>query len=292
MTSHIQHCADHLRQTDYGRYIAALMLEPRLRDAAFVLYAFHAKIREIPALISDPMPGEIRIQWWLDNITQKTPLSGDPLARALQELIVKYQVPVERFERLLQAHIFDLYSDPVTDRRTLETYLGETFSCLLLLLVNIANQISERSSGENQTSTIADACGHGGVFVGSVELLKALPLHEHRKQVYFPRELSSSTRLEQPANAADAVVTLNRAWLADIGQYATGHRDRAMQAIALLPADIRALFNVMALSGLELEHISKRGMALGKIAPRPSHLAIIWRLWKSKRMLAKISAAP
>jgi phytoene synthase len=289
MTPHFQYCADHLRQANYGRYISCLFLEIELRQVAYALYAFHAKIREIPALISDPMPGEIRIQWWLDIVTNTATLSGDPLARALQEVIIKYELPVERIERLLEAHIFDLYSDPITDRQALETYLGEIFSCLFLLLVNVANKIEGRSSGEVQTSTIADASGHSGVFVGSVELLMALPFHEHRKRVYFPKELSSFSRLEEHGGEDDAV-TVNDQWLGDIDQYAMSHYNEAMQAIARLPIHVRTLFNVMALSKLELEHIRKRGIHLENSATHPSHLAIIWCLWKSKRMLAKNSA--
>ncbi|MCP4182017.1 MAG: squalene/phytoene synthase family protein, partial [Hyphomicrobiales bacterium] len=246
MDSHFQHCADHLRRTDYGRYISCLFLPPELRNVAFVLYAFHVKIREIPALISDPMPGEIRNQWWVDIVTNTATLSGDPLARALQDVIVKYDLPVERIERLLQAHIFDLYSDPVTDRQALETYLGETYSCLFLLLVTVAIKIKGQPSNEVQAA-IADACGHGGVFVGTVELLKALPFQEYRKQTCFPKELSSFSKFEEHQGEVDAV-SVNDKWLADIEQYAICHYDETMKAIARLPEHARTVFNVMALS--------------------------------------------
>ncbi len=291
MAPHFQHCADHLRRTDYGRYISCLFLQPELRNVAFALYAFHAKIREIPALISDPMPGEIRNQWWVDIVTNTATLSGDPLARALQEIIVKYDLPVERIERLLQAHVFDLYSDPITDRRALETYLGETYSCLFLLLVTVANKIKGHPSNEAQAAAIADACGHGGVFVGCVELLKSLPFHEYRKQAYFPKELSSCPRLEEHRGEAGAVV-VNGPWLADIEQYAMSHYDEALHAVAHLPIHARIVFNVMALSKLELQHIRKRGIHLENTAVPPSHLAKFWHLWKSKRLLAKITATP
>ncbi|GAG19537.1 unnamed protein product, partial [marine sediment metagenome] len=79
MDSDFQYCADHLRNHDYGRYISCLFLGPQLRQAAFAIYAFHNKISQIPALISDPMPGEIRIQWWMDIIKNTATPSGDPV---------------------------------------------------------------------------------------------------------------------------------------------------------------------------------------------------------------------
>ena len=48
------------------RYIATLFAHEAKRDALFSLYAFDAEIDRIRDLVHDPLPGEIRLQWWRD----------------------------------------------------------------------------------------------------------------------------------------------------------------------------------------------------------------------------------
>lgn len=291
MDSHFQHCADHLRRHDYGRYISCLFLEQQLRQAAFAIYAFHHKICQIPALISDPMPGEIRIQWWMDVIGNSAARSGDPIAFALQEVITEYSLPIDMLERLLQAHIFDLYNDPMSDKEVLETYLGETSSSLFMLLTLIADKINKKPTDRNNNDFSArkfnsDACGHGGVFGGVVDLLQALPFHEHREQCYFPQELSIRNRFANSPKTA-STHCIDNVWLEDICNYALKHHKAATEAVFQLPTHTRMLFSGMALHRLELDRIAKQGIRLDTIFDPPSRLAVIWCLWKAKRALAK-----
>ncbi len=291
MDSDFQYCADHLRNHDYGRYISCLFLQPQLRHAAFAIYAFHNKICQIPALISDPMPGEIRIQWWMDVIKNTAAPPGDPVANALRDVIVKYLLPIEVFERLLQAHIFDIYHDPMSDTEALKTYLGETFSSVFLLLSMVADKINEKTSGHAElpvSSLNADACGHGGVFCGAVDLLKALPLHEHQKQSYFPPELSTHERVAEFSDP-DIANNINGLWLDDIRNYALVHHQAANEAVFQLPTHTRILFSPMALAKLELERMVRQGIRMDNIYNPPSRLAVMWCLWKATRTLAKNS---
>ncbi len=291
MDSDFQYCADHLRDHDYGRYISCLFFEPQLRHAAFAIYAFHNRISQISAMVSAPMPGEIRIQWWIDVIKNTAAHCGDPVANALQEVIVEYSLPVDVIERLLQAHIFDLYNDQMNDKEALETYLGETTSSVLLLLSKIADKISQKSSNRDKIELPVsvfyyDACGNGGVFVGIVDLLKMLPLHEYRQQSYFPQELSTYNRVAE-ISKSDNAQRIDSAWLQEICNYALMHHKAAREAVCQLPVHIRMLFGGLALRRLELDRIARQGLKLGSIYDPPSRLAVIWCLWKANRVLAK-----
>ena len=66
MEDHFRHCAGLVRDTDRDRYLATLFAPAEKRDALFALYAFDAEISRVRDLAREPIPGEIRLQWWRD----------------------------------------------------------------------------------------------------------------------------------------------------------------------------------------------------------------------------------
>ena len=65
-----------LRDSDRDRYLACLLSPADKRGPLSALYAFHAEIARIRDLVREPLPGEIRLQWWRDVL-------DDPRAGAL-----------------------------------------------------------------------------------------------------------------------------------------------------------------------------------------------------------------
>ncbi|MCF6321802.1 MAG: phytoene/squalene synthase family protein [Rhizobiaceae bacterium] len=273
MNAHFQYCADYLRKHDYARYISCLYLEENARRAAFAIYAFNGEIDNIARQVSEPMPGEIRLQWWRDEVLAGNQSSANPIARALLEVIANYQLPLDVFERLLSARIFDLYHDGMADNHGFETYLGETRSSLFYLQVLVME-------GEKSDKNYADACGHSGVFIGSVELLKALPFHFNRQQSYFPPDISTSA---MPSNDAASQMQVDEDWLQDVGRYALGHYEAAKTAIAQLPQDAQSLFIILELAKFELNRLLESGVKLDTPVVQPSRLRVNWCLWRAAR---------
>ena len=64
MPSAFDHCAALVRDFDRDRYLAALYAPAHLRPALYALYAFNLEIARVRELAREPMPGEIRLQWW------------------------------------------------------------------------------------------------------------------------------------------------------------------------------------------------------------------------------------
>ena len=60
------HCEALVRAADKDRYLATLFAPERCRRALFALYAFNVEVARIRELAREPMPGEIRLQWWRD----------------------------------------------------------------------------------------------------------------------------------------------------------------------------------------------------------------------------------
>ncbi len=268
-----EYCRDLLREHDYARYIAFLYLDEELRQAAFALFAFDVEVSRIASQVSEPMPGEIRIQWWRDALISSEQDVGHPVAEALKYTISKYQLPLGKFDAILNAHIFDLYHDAMKNREDLETYLGETQSFLFQLLCI--------AGGSKPDPVLADACGHSGVLLGTVKLLNALPFHYHRQQSYFPSQLSDHGQvdIESPSQ-------ISNDWLVDVSNYGDHHYDLATTAIDKLPVRLKKIFMINALSRAQLQNILSQGIDLDKQTPSLSRLKTNWHLWRASRWRA------
>ena len=55
-----------LARTCRGPYLAALSAAYDKRAALLAVLAFHAEIARIPAVVSEPILGRMRLQWWVD----------------------------------------------------------------------------------------------------------------------------------------------------------------------------------------------------------------------------------
>src|SRR3546814_16622414 len=66
----LSYCASQLRRYDPDRFLTALFAPPERRESLFAIYAFNLEIAKTREVISEPMLGQIRLQWWRDSITQ------------------------------------------------------------------------------------------------------------------------------------------------------------------------------------------------------------------------------
>jgi len=59
-----RHCADIVRLQDKDRFLSSLFAPSEQRLFLFALYAFDIETARVRDLVSDPMAGNIRLQWW------------------------------------------------------------------------------------------------------------------------------------------------------------------------------------------------------------------------------------
>ncbi len=171
---------DLVRAGDPDRYIATLFAPENRRPYLYALYAFNLEIARIRDVISQPLPGEVRLQWWRDLIESHEKHSSHPLAAALLDTITQNKLPRQAFMDMLDARIFDLYDDVMPKWHDLDGYCGETYSALFRLATLILS-----CGEENNTAEIS---GHAGIAYGLTMLLRALPVHIKRGQTYLPQE--------------------------------------------------------------------------------------------------------
>ncbi len=184
-------CLAMLREGDRDRYLCALLSPDSHRGPIAALYAFNMEIARLRDVVSEPMMGEVRLQWWADLIESGSggDAAGHPVAAALLQAIDDHDLPRRTLINMIEARRFDLYDDPMPDRNTFEGYAGETASALIQLCAQILD--AGKSGG------LADVAGHAGVTQLVAGSLLLLPTHRARGQLYVPGEILAAAGLDR-----------------------------------------------------------------------------------------------
>ncbi len=228
-----------LKDLDPARYLSCLYLPASARDDIATLWAFDAEIARIPSLVSEPMPGEIRVQWWRDLIKSGDNVGSGPLANRLMQVIEAHNLPRETFDNYLQARIFDLYQDAMPDTGSFEGYLGETISIFF--------QHAGTILGEDQRTLLADASGHAGMAIGIARLLANNARLRARGQVYFPLDLLDKHSLSRETWLAEEIFEEHLDVVEELIRTTRYHLTFVRKVLEQLPKQTRAAFLELAL---------------------------------------------
>lgn len=284
MTAHgADPCRELLDAEDRDRALSlAFAPEDRRADLA-ALYAFNVEIARVRDQISQPLPGEIRLQWWRDVIagaaeTEATPgggAAGHPVASRLLEVIEAHRLPRPAFDRMLEARIFDVYDDPMPGRMEFEAYAGETASTLIILAATVLSR--------DHADGIADAAGHAGVAQTVAGVLRLLPLHRARRQIYLPADILAAAGCSVEALMAGEEEPARRAISAMIA-YGREHAEAARRHYRSVPKPVRAAFLPALLAAPYLDRIERSGIKLLNEAPdfaSPRKAFFYWRMMRA-----------
>jgi phytoene synthase len=276
------HCTRELKALDPDRYAACLFAPAESRPFLIALYAFNAELARIRDLVSEPMPGEIRHQWWREALScsGKEAAWQNPVAAALIDTLKRFHLPPEPLLALIEARSFDLYADPMPTWLDLEGYCGETSSALIRLASLVL------AKGEDAGS--ADLCGHAGVAYAITGLLRAFPIHARRQQCYIPHEvlIACDVGLDDIFEGRDSENL--RAALAAMRTRAQDHLEALnARATEVAPA-IRPAFYPVCLCRGYLRQMEAPDYAPFTSLITVSPLARLWTLtrsaWRAKRL--------
>lgn len=267
--------AEMVRSHDFARYASTLFVPEDRRRALLALYAFNVEITRVREQVSQPLPGEIRLQWWTDMLAGAGhgDVSSNPVAAELLWAIGEHQLPVDRLAKLIDTHIFDLYHDPMPDLTVLESHFGDTTSTLLALAAKILGASSEATD---------HAADHGGLAHGVAQVIALLPYDSARGQLFLPLDI-----LTRHGSSA-AEVFLGKptpAIRAALDQLIEGARAQLATAQSLLPmvsAEARRAFLPLALVARDLDRMARPDF--DPFAPHAtSRLRVLWTLWRAAR---------
>jgi phytoene synthase len=271
-------CAELVRSHDFSRYASTLFVPAVQRRALLAVYAFNVEISRVRELVSQPLPGEMRLQWWTDMLTGAGHggVEGNPVAAELKLAIHNWRLPVERLSRLIEEHQFDLYNDPMPTKAALEGYINDTASALFSLGAGIAGW---------QSPEIEHLARHAGLAHGIAQTMAALPLDAARRQLFVPVQLLESHGSGMEEVFAGKQTPKLRAALDQLIGDAREHLETALTLLADAPPQVRPVFLPLALAGRELERMSRADT--DPFMPRAaSRLRTLWTVWRASKSRA------
>ena len=269
------HCEDLLRRDDRDRWLASLFVPQAVRRHIHALYAFSLEVARVREIVSEPLLGEVRFQWWRDALDGKTEAGAgaNPVAGALLDTIARFSLPEAPLLELIDARLTDLYADPVESAGALESYTEATCAHLFRLATLILD-------GEEAVAGLGVA-GHAGIAYGIVGLLRALPWHSARGQVFVPAEILREHGAE-PGELADGRVSPGvLAALADLRALARAHLDTFDARLHSLPDKSRPAFLSVCLCEPYLRLMEKPGYDPFKTVIELPQWRRQWILWKA-----------
>jgi len=268
-------CASLVRTHDFARYASTLFLPAEQRRPLLAIYAFNAEISRVREQVSQPLPGEMRLQWWTDMLAGagRGGVEGNPVAAELMLAIQNYRLPVEPMSRLIDEHQFDLYNDPMPSLAALEGYITDTAAALFLL----AAQIVVRPSPE-----IEHLARHAGLALGIAQMIMTLPMDIARRQLFVPLQLlqehgSGMEEVFQGKQTPQARAAIDQL----IGE-AQVHLKTASVLLTQMPAELKPVFLPLALVRRDLERMS-RADSDPFVPHETSRLRTLWILWRASR---------
>jgi phytoene synthase len=268
-------CAELVRSNDFDRYASTLFVQTEARRALLALYAFGVEIARVRDHVSQPLPGEIRLQWWTDMLEGRDHggVEGNPVAAELLRAIAAHDLAREPLSRLIEAHQFDLYHDPMPDVAALQAYIVDATATLFSLGARVLGDVSDAAD---------HLARHAGLAQGIARVIAALPLDAARRQLFVPLQV-----LEAHGSSAEEVFARKatpqlRAALDELIGEARAHLNTAFELLSETPANVRPLFLPLALVRHDLERMS--GKDADRFAPSiRSRLRTLWTLWRASR---------
>ncbi|MEX2642041.1 MAG: phytoene/squalene synthase family protein [Acetobacterales bacterium] len=177
-TESLSYCGREVWRHDRDRFLTVMFAPEDLREPLFALYAFNLEVAKAREVVSEPMMGRIRLQWWRDAMDGI--FAGNPprheVAEPLSEAALHHGLPRETFDRLLDAREFDMEDEAPETMEDLIAYARDTSSTLCDLVAGVLG-------GGDQEATEA-----AGIAWSLSGLLRAVPFHARAKRLYLPRD--------------------------------------------------------------------------------------------------------
>lgn len=275
--NHLSYSARLVRDGDSDRFLTALFAPDSRRNGLFALYAFNLEVARVAEAVSEPMMGQIRLQWWRDRIAEiyaGQPPTGAEVPQALCQAIRDNNLPRDSFDALLEAREQDMSSEPPATIDDFEVYAESTSGELVSLALHTLGVADESAHEAGQ---------HLGIAWAIIGHLRAARYHAGHNRVHLPADVLDGAlddlRAGKPTPAlADAAQRM--------GERAEEHlkasRDLSSQVVkTALPAMLLA-----PLADGYLSRLEKYGYDLWsphlEVSKPYRQLQLAWAAWRGR----------
>jgi phytoene synthase len=273
------YCERLVREGDKDRFLASLFAPAAPRNALLALYAFNLEIARVRERAREVLPGMVRLQWWREAIAGGAgEARAHPIVAALSEIIERFALPRAALIDLLDAREFDLLDEPMQTLADLERYAERTSSALIELAVQILG-------GRARHPPCIRPAGIAYAITG---LMRALPLHAARRQLYVPLDLLDRHGARPEDVFAGKMTPELAAALAAMRAYARAHFEAYRRSKGDVSSALAPAFLAVELVPLYLDRLES---ARDPLKPNPvPQWRRQWVLWRASRSYSAAAA--
>lgn len=233
----IGYCGALVRDGDRDRFITAMLAPAHQRAHLFALYAFNLELARVVDIVSEPMLGQIRYQWWreaVDEIAAGRPRRHQGVI-ALAETVAVCGIDCGRLQRLIDAREAEIDGDQPDRLEDLSAYIRDTAGAVAGLAAAVAGA----------DDRVQDCAVAAGTAYGLVGAMRAVPHHLSRRRILVPRDLAARHGVDpRDLSEARGSAALN-AVIRDVCAAASGELS-AVRGAGLSRATIRPAFPAFA----------------------------------------------
>lgn len=247
------YCAGAVRQGDHDRYLAALFAPDAARPDLFALYAFNLELARVRDSVSEPILGQMRLQWWREAVAAICEGGVPPqhaVVQALAAAVRRHDLPRAALDTLIDARERDLDDDPPPDMAALEAYAQATAGTLTVLALGTLG-----ATGADAQAAGRDA-GAGWALTG---LLRAVPYHARGRRVMLPADVLAEAGTDGEAVLAGRATDAVRRAVAAVAAAARRRLAAARAQRRAIPPGARAAVLTAALADRYLDRLARAG---------------------------------
>ena len=266
------------RAYEQDRYLAALLAPRDARADLIAIAAFAGEIARIPSYVTEPMMGEIRLQWWRDALAaaSRSEVTGHPIADAVGAAVRRNglaQGVLEEFTRAMSVRLSDA---PPADDQALRSFLARTEGALFALAWRILSGLDAGGDPELLTSAghtyglARIACEFPALLAEGRTLFPQTRLDEHGLTLEILRSGGRAEEVRALLGEAAAEARSNLTVIAPVLRRAARPLRTALLPLALVEPYLRSL---------EMQRYDRAGR-IADVSP----FTRVWRIWLAHRI--------
>ena len=194
----LSYCAKQIRDFDNDRFLASLFADDAVREDLFALYAFNLEVARTRERVSEPMLGQIRLQWWREALDEMAAgqVRNHPVCTALNDWLGD-GFPAEvrtRLDAILTARELDLEDSAFPTLDSFRDYAAATGGTLLELGLHATG-----AAGKG----IEPVARHVGTAYAITGLIRAIPFAGTVRRMLIPQDVLARVGATDSASRRD-----------------------------------------------------------------------------------------
>lgn len=187
---HEKYCRDLVREVANDAYVTSLFAPADRRPALWAIHAFNHEIAKTRETVSEPMLGEIRLQWWREAVAEmydRKPRRHQ-VVEALTDAVNRWGLERAHLETLIAGRQRDLADGQFKTIGELSAYVGETVTPLNRLALQVVDTENDVTLWATEAASVA---------YGLAGMLRAAPYFFRQNRNFLPAEVMAECSLSE-----------------------------------------------------------------------------------------------